>query len=182
MSNTVIYNEIKQKLDELYRKISPYDLEWIEDAEKVFLLFTEFEKLKDFLNAVKVVKKELETKNENEKIRKIDYLLKILESNEPDFLIERLKSKGKTIATTKASIKKAINDSSLRILEQVRLGKRDAVIGMLMRIFVVNQTKMPEELIEALKPKYDINLFRAFIYAFLSSFIESKNVGGQDGE
>ncbi|MDW7998728.1 MAG: hypothetical protein RMI30_04665, partial [Thermodesulfovibrio sp.] len=65
----------------------------------------------------------------------------------------------------------AINKESMRILEQTRLGKRDTVIGMLMRNFAIRHVSVPSELIEALKPKYDINLFRAFIYAFLSGFI-----------
>jgi Na+/H+ antiporter NhaD/arsenite permease-like protein len=60
------------------------------------------------------------------------------------------------------------------MLELARLGKREAVIGMLMRIFTIKNAQIPQELIEALKPKYDINQFRAFIYAFLSGFITTE--------
>lgn len=71
-------------------------------------------------------------------------------------------------------MKEAINKSALRLLEQIRLGKKDAVVGMLMRIFTIRNVRFPTELLEALKPKYDLNLFRAFMYAFLSAFTTEK--------
>jgi hypothetical protein len=167
-----IYNDITNKLDELYREISPENLSWIEDAQKTFSIFIKFDKLKDFVNAIEFVKREIEkddTKKDQTKL--INGILKELQRSEPDFLIENLKRAGYRIAQENKSIKNAINNEALRMLEMVRLGKREAVIGMLMRIFTIRNTKLPQELIEALKPKYDINLFRAFLYAFLSGFI-----------
>ena len=170
-----IYNDISNKLDELYQKISPDDLSWIEDAQKTFSIFIKFDKLKDFVKAIEYVKRELEkdhTKQNQLKI--INGILKELQRSEPDFLIENLKRAGYRIARENESIKNAINNEALRMLELVRLGKREAVIGMLMRIFTIRNTKLPQELIEALKPKYDINLFRAFLYAFFSGIITTK--------
>jgi hypothetical protein len=167
-----IYNEISNKLDELYQKISPSDLNWIEDARRTFSIFTRFEKLKDFVRAIEYVKKEIEkddTKKDQTKL--INGILKELQRSEPDFLIENLKYAGNRIARDNKSIRDAVNNEALRMLELVRLGKRDAVVGMIMRIFTIRNVPIPQDLIEALKPKYDINLFRAFIYAFLSGFI-----------
>jgi hypothetical protein len=44
-----------------------------------------------------------------------------------------------------------------------------------MRIFTTRNIEFPTELLEALKPKYDLNLFRAFMYAFLSAFTTEKS-------
>ncbi len=170
-----IYNDINNKLDELYQKISPNDFNWLEDARKTFSLFIKFEKLKDFITALECLKEKLEKDGtKTNEIKIVKGLLKDLQRSEPDFLIENLKRTGYGIAQNNKSIKDAINKEALRLLELVRLGKKDAVIGMLMRNFTIRNIQIPQELIEALKPKYDINLFRAFIYAFLSGFITTE--------
>lgn len=172
-----VYEEIRNKLDEIYNQIQSEDFSWLDELNKVVRLFFEFEKLKDFVSAIEVVKSEIERSGKNKEYRnKIEYLLYQLEKNYPDYLIERLKRRGSALAQDK-SLKEAISKQLLRILEQVRLGNRDAVCGMLLRIFVVNEKMFPDELIEAMKPKYDINLFRAFMYAFLSNFITSMKEG-----
>lgn len=169
------YNEISNKLDELYQNITPNDSNWFEDARKTFSLFTKFEKLRDFITALECVKEELEKDiTKTQEMRAVSGLLRDLQKSEPDFLIENLKREGYRLAQDNKSLKEAINKEALRILEQIRLGKREAVIGMLMRNFTIKNVKMPQELIEALKPKYDINLFRAFLYAFLSNFITTE--------
>lgn len=170
-----VYNDINNKIDELYQKITPYDFSWIEDLQKTLSLFIKFEKLKDFIKALECVKKELEKDGtKTNEIKIVRGLLKDLKKSEPDFLIENLKRIGYGIAQNNNSIKDAINKEALRMLELARLGKKDAVIGMLMRIFTIRNVQIPNELIEALKPKYELNLFRAFIYAFLSGFITTE--------
>lgn len=177
-----IYEEISNKLDELCEKMKPDNLDWLDDAGKIFSIFTKGEKLIDFVKTLECVAEELSIqiekkeneenkKKQKEKLNKIYGLLKELKSKEPDFLIENLRRAGYAIAERNKSLKDAIEKESLRILEQTRLGKRDNVIHMLMRNFVIRQEHIPNELIYALKPQYDTNLFRAFIYAFLSSFI-----------
>lgn len=170
-----ICEDINSRLDGLYQTIRPDDFSWLEDARKTFSLFIRFEKLKDFIKALECVKEELEKDGTKaHEMRVVNGLLKDLQRSEPDFLIENLKRAGYGVAQNNKSMKDAINREALRMLEQVRLGKRDAVIGMLMRNFTVRNVKMPAELVEALKPKYDTNLFRAFIYAFLSGFITTE--------
>lgn len=177
----MIYEDINKKLDELYDKITPNDLSWIEDAKKTFSLFLEFEKLKDFIKAIECVKEKLERDDDKEnELRMIIGLMKDLQRSEPDFLIENLKRVGYRLAQNNKSLKDAINKEALRMLEQVRLGKRDTVVGMLMRNFIIRNISMPSELIEALKTKYDVNLFRAFIYAFLAGFIITEDKGGEN--
>lgn len=170
-----ICDDINSKLDGLYQTIRPNDLSWLEDARKTFSLFIKFERLKDFIKALECVRGELEKDGTKaQELKAVHGLLKDLQRSEPDFLIENLKRAGYAVVQNNKSMRDAINREALRILEQVRLGKRDTVIGMLMRNFTIRDIKMPSELVEALKPKYDTNLFRAFIYAFLSGFITAE--------
>lgn len=180
-----IYEDISKKLDELHEKMKPDDLNWLEDARKIFSIFTKGEKLIYFVKTLECICKELKAqiekieneeskKREKEKLNKVYGLLKELKSKEPDFLIENLRRAGYAIASRNKSLKDAVEKELLRILEQTRLGKRDNVVHMLIRNFVIRQEHIPDELIYALKPQYDTNLFRAFIYAFLSGFISER--------
>ncbi|MCM8827496.1 MAG: hypothetical protein NC904_08305 [Candidatus Omnitrophica bacterium] len=180
MSQT--YQKISTALNELYERITPYNLDWLDDLEKTVDLFLRFEKLSDFITALECVKRKVNGKNSKGDTYKIDRIINKLKRTEPDYLVERLRSIGYRLAQEKNSnFKSAIESQAFRILEQTRLGKRDAVIGMLLRIFMANNKKFPQELIEALKEsKYDINLFRSFIYAFLSAFIDTTKEEGEE--
>lgn len=173
-----IYEDISKKLDELCEKISPDNFDWIDDASKTFAIFLKGEKLSDFVKSLECVYEEVKMKVKNDesknKLGTISRLIKELKEKEPDFLIDNLRRAGYAIAGKNKSLKEAIEKESLRILEQTRLGKRDNVIHMLMRNFAIKQEPIPIELIYALKPQYDTNLFKAFIYAFLSGFISQK--------
>ncbi len=179
-----IYNDIMDKIDELFEKINSYDLSWLDDVSKTFHFFARGKKLSDFQTAIECVSEELEYRIQmekdgdskkkrdlEEKLGKIKGLIEEIRKKEPDFLIEKLKKAGYAIASNNKALKDAIEKEALRILEQTRLGKRDNVMHMLIRNFVIRQEKIPDELIDALKPQYDTNLFKAFIYAFLSGFI-----------
>lgn len=90
---------------------------------------------------------------------------------DPDSLIERLKSDGTKIFNSNSSLSEAINGIGFKLLEKVRLGQRDEVLYLLLRTFKAHEQKLPESLIEALKTKYDDNLFKSFIYAFLAPIL-----------
>lgn len=170
-----VYDEVTKKLDELNERIKPDSDEWMEDVRKTLSIFLSGEKLTQFRKTLEWIAEEWKKeKSKEEKIKLLYGIIKSLEISEPDFLIENLKRKGYAIAKNNKALRDSINKESLRILEQVRLGKRDNVIGMLIRNFAIYNTPIPAELIEALKPKYDINLFRSFIYTFLSGFITSE--------
>ncbi|HBT04351.1 MAG: Uncharacterized protein XD42_0198 [Thermodesulfobacterium sp. 37_54] len=171
-----IYEEISKKLDELNEKIKPDNVdEWLNDVRRTVNLFLEGDKISQLRKTLECVADELkEDKNKTEQLRKLKGIINNLEKSEPDFLIERIKKVSWNYAS-KGDLKEAINKSALRLLEQIRLGKRDEVIGILMRIFTTRNIEFPTELLEALKPKYDLNLFRAFMYAFLSAFTTEKS-------
>lgn len=100
---------------------------------------------------------------------------------DPDGLLERLKRDGKEILNN-SNLAEAIDGIGFRLLEKVRLGQRDDVIYMLLRTFKANEQKMPESLIEALKTKYDDNLFKSFIYAFLNPILGEQRKTKERGE
>jgi len=170
-----IYEEITKRLDELHEKIRPDNIdEWFDDVRKTMNIFLAGERISQFRKTLEHVADDLEKDgNQKEHLKKIKGLINNLKSTEPDFLIERLKNIGWSMAKNEKGLQEAINKETLKLLEQIRLGKRDGVVGMLMRNFTIRNVKLPSELIEALKPKYDANLFRAFIYAFLGAFIST---------
>lgn len=179
-----IYNDIKNKLDELYSRIRPDNFdEWYEDAKNVVTMFTNLSYIEYYLKMLDSIRKsyevnlkrvqEDERKKLQTKIRKISYVLNLLEYKKPDYLIERLRKEGERLAQDK-DIRDAFSNQIYRILEQARLGKKDIVLYMIVRILSAFGKEVPEEIIEAIKPQYDTQLFRSFIYSFLSAFIEEE--------
>ncbi len=83
-------------------------------------------------------------------------------------LIENLKRKGYAY---KKELGEAFENMGYRLLEQTRAGKRDDVYYGLLRIFVSYKKKFPDELVEAFKPIYSEEMFKVFIFSFLSGII-----------
>ncbi len=177
-----IYEEIAKKLDELHEKIRPDNVdEWIDDVRKTANIFLSGEKISRFRKTLEYIADDLEKDgSRKELLNRVNGLINKLKAAEPDFLIERLRNSGWSVAKNERGLQEVINKEALRLLEQTRLGKRDIVIGMLMRDFTTKSVKFPPELVEALKPKYDVNHFRAFIYAFLSNFTTEKTKEGDN--
>lgn len=61
-----------------------------------------------------------------------------------------------------------------RILEQVRAGKRSDAMHSITRIFIANKRNLPDVLIQAFKPYYDVETFQCLLYSFLSAAIKPK--------
>lgn len=85
-----------------------------------------------------------------------------------DRLVEKLKEKGKKFS--QEGIGKSINDIAYKLLEQIRLGNKDNVYYLLLRCFVANGEKMPEELIDVFKLEND-KYFKILIFSFLASIL-----------
>ncbi|MBU2447376.1 MAG: hypothetical protein KJ666_17635 [Bacteroidetes bacterium] len=83
-------------------------------------------------------------------------------------LIESLKRKGYVL---KKELGDAFENMGYRLLEQTRAGKRDDVYYGILRIFVSNKRKFPDELVEVFKPIYSEEMFKVFIFSFLSGII-----------
>jgi uncharacterized membrane-anchored protein YjiN (DUF445 family) len=84
-------------------------------------------------------------------------------------LLESLKRLGYALQN---KLGEEFKKAGYRLLEQTRAGKRDDVMYGITRIFIVNNQNVPDVLIEAFKPYYTDELFKCFIFSFLSSVIK----------
>lgn len=87
-------------------------------------------------------------------------------------LVDNLTRKGYAL---KKELGDAFENMGYRLLEQARAGKRDDVYYSILRIFVANKRKFPDDLVEAFKPIYSEEMFKVFIFSFLSGIIGKEN-------
>lgn len=85
-------------------------------------------------------------------------------------LIESLKRTGFALKQEK-DLKDAFDHQGYRILELVRAGKRDEAFHAILRIFVSAKKEFPTHLVEAFKPVYSDELFKIFLFSFLSGIL-----------
>ncbi|MCS7275303.1 MAG: hypothetical protein NZ610_07900 [Candidatus Bipolaricaulota bacterium] len=85
-------------------------------------------------------------------------------------LIESLKRTGFTLKQDK-DLKDAFDHQGYRILELVRAGKRGEAFHAILRIFVSAKKEFPTYLVEAFKPVYSDELFKIFLFSFLSGIL-----------
>lgn len=85
-------------------------------------------------------------------------------------LVESLKRTGFAFRQDR-DLKDAFDRQGYRILELVRSGKRDDAFHAILRIFVSAKKEFPAHLVEALKPIYSDELFKVFLFSFLSGIL-----------
>ena len=85
-------------------------------------------------------------------------------------LMESLKRTGFALKRER-DLKDAFDRQGYRILELVRSGKRDEAFHAILRIFVSAKKDFPSQLVEAFKPVYSEELFKVFLFSFLSGIL-----------
>ncbi|MGC9093871.1 MAG: hypothetical protein ACP5JH_11580 [Bacteroidota bacterium] len=85
-------------------------------------------------------------------------------------LMEDLKEESSRLKKN-SDLKKAFDQQGYRILELVRAGKRDEAFHAILRIFVSAKKEFPSKLVEAFKPVYSDDLFKVFLFSFLSGIL-----------
>lgn len=85
-------------------------------------------------------------------------------------LVESLKKIGLSIKKEQV-LKDAFDRQGYRLLELVRAGKRDEVYYAILRIFVSAKKRFPVQVVEVFKPIYSEELFKVFLFSFLSSIL-----------
>lgn len=93
-------------------------------------------------------------------------------------LLERLRAAGYRLMKELASReedKNAFQRQGYRLLEQTRAGKRDDVYYVILRIFFSLQKEFPPELVEAFKPVYSDEMFKVFLFSFLSGVLGQRD-------
>jgi len=142
----------------------------IDNLEKFKELFKEFYKQlqKEQKDFIKCLEWAYEKSGRDEEIGNI--LAEIAGRNASD-LIESLKRLGYAV---QKSLGEDFEKAGFRLLEQVRAGKRSDVMYGITRIFLANRQNLPDILNEAFKPYYSDELFKCFMFTFLSSVIKPK--------
>lgn len=100
--------------------------------------------------------------------KKFKTLLQKLAGENASELIESLRGLGYVY---KKDLGDAFANMGYRLLEQTRACKRADVHYSIMRIFVSYNREFPKILLEAFKPYYSDELFKVFIFSFLSGII-----------
>lgn len=103
-----------------------------------------------------------------------DRLYKQVAGTNASGLVDKLTRRGYAF---KKELGEAFENMGYRLLEQTRAGKREDVYYGILRIFVSRNRKFPDVLVEAFKPIYSEEMFKVFIFSFLSGIIgkEQKN-------
>lgn len=103
---------------------------------------------------------------------KFQSLLMIVSDKNSSDLIEKLKRLGyRYRKSNNDPLKEAFANIGYRLLEQTRAAKRDDVYYGLLRIFVAAKENFPLDLVEAFKPYYSDELFKVFLFSFLSGIL-----------
>ncbi|MBC7350866.1 MAG: hypothetical protein H5U08_00760 [Thermogutta sp.] len=90
-------------------------------------------------------------------------------------LMETLKRTGFALKKD-SGLKDVFDRQGYRILELVRAGKRDEAFHAILRIFVSAKREFPTQLVEAFKPVYSDELFKVFLFSFLSGILGQEEI------
>lgn len=150
-------------LQELQLKVVNEDFTFLDFQKyysKISQEFSEFKKILEDACSLKKEDKELRT------------LLQRVSGQNASELMEKLKKLGYALRKSNNSkLKDAFTNMGYRLLEQTRAGKREEVYYGLLRIFVAAKENFRLELVEAFKPHYSDEMFKVFIFTFLSGII-----------
>jgi hypothetical protein len=143
-----------------------------EQIRKSQIQVTDFEKGYDLLNKARWKLQELlewamqEKKND----KALYYLYARVAGQNASDLIDKLRGLGHRYQNERA-VKDLFDKQGYRLMEQTRNGKRQDVFYGILRIFISLQKEVPLSLVEAFKPIYSDELFRVFIFSFLSGVL-----------
>ncbi len=95
-------------------------------------------------------------------------------------MVEKLRGLGYSLRNDNnyRNVVSALSDQAFRIMERTRHAQRSEVQYMITRIFVANKKEIPLLLTKAFNPIYSDELFKTFIYSFLSGILEEKTKEG----
>jgi len=162
-------SEIKEKvtLDELKEELKKNS---IDDLKSFKNLFSQFYKQlqQDQKDFIKYLEWAYEKSGRDNDIKNI---LEDITGKNASELIDSLKRLGYAI---QKDLGEEFEKAGYRLLEQTRAGKRSDVMYGITRIFFAKKRNLPDALNEAFKPYYSDELFKCFMFTFLSSAIKPK--------
>lgn len=90
-------------------------------------------------------------------------------------LVDNLRNLGFSLRNKSKNIREAFEKAGYRLLEQTRANKRDDVYFGILRIFISTNETFPKLLTEPFKPHYTEEIFKIFIFSFLSGLLQKEN-------
>ncbi|MGK9475604.1 hypothetical protein [Melioribacter sp. OK-6-Me] len=143
-------------LSEQLKKCNPILKDFQDYYNELNQKYDEFQKLLEYASELKKDEKEF------------GKLYRRVAGRNASELVDKLNRKGYAF---KKELGDAFENMGYRLLEQTRAGKKEDVYYGILRIFVAHKINFPGELIEAFKPIYTDEMFKVFIFSFLSSII-----------
>lgn len=119
---------------------------------------------------------------------KLDKLYRVLTLRNASDLCDRLRDEGIRLRRSEVygrfydDDKESPRNIVFRILELTRLGKRSEVFHIILRELLNAKEKLSHSLIEAFNPVYSDEMFKVFIYSFLSGLLGQTKSKGEDQE
>ncbi|MEM4314679.1 MAG: hypothetical protein QXM39_05310 [Thermoplasmata archaeon] len=97
-------------------------------------------------------------------------------------MVERLRSLGYAFRYDKnyKNVVDAFSSQAFRIIERVRHSQRNEVQYLIIRIFRADEKEIPILLAKSFNPIYSDELFKTFIYSFLSGILGETKEGGEE--
>lgn len=89
-------------------------------------------------------------------------------------LMDKLRNKGYyTRKDTRKELKESFERMGYRLMEQVRVGKREEAYYTIARIYIAANQNIPREVVEPFKPIYSDSEFKVMLFAFISGILGS---------
>jgi len=166
MSTSTEVSSLEQRLEQLKEQLKDRDNEPnFNDYQK---FYRDLQKVqRDFQNLLQWAAEDRRGKENEKEFRGL--YCQVAGWNASD-LMESLKRTGFALKRER-DLKDAFDRQGYRILELVRSGKRDEAFHAILRIFVSAKKDFPSQLVEAFKPVYSEELFKVFLFSFLSGIL-----------
>jgi len=164
--NTSVTQEVRleQKLEELKNQLASGEPKF-EDFKSVY--YDLRKNIKEFQELLQWAAEDCRGK---EKEKEFQGLYRQVAGWNAAELMDSIKRTGFAFKNNR-DIKDAFDRQGYRIIELIRSGKRDEVFHAILRIFVSTKKEFPSQLVEAFKPVYTDELFKVFLFSFLSGIL-----------
>ncbi len=154
-------NTLEEKMEEIEKKLKNGNIQILDFKDLMNNYKEAGNKIKELLEWGS------EIERDNKDLSKLYYQIAGYKASE---LIDDLRSLGYALSKEN-EIKKSFESQGYRLLEQVRSCRKEEVFHNILRIFISRKKEVPLKLVEAFKPIYSDNLFKIFLFSFLSGIL-----------
>lgn len=167
---------IEQLLEQLGKEGNIHSSEFVQNLKRLInKLCSAWDRLMSIIQVVERYKPA-----DSQLAKEIERIKQDLYPEQVSILAERLRQAGwrfgetlsKSLSSESEDWTKSIRGHLFRLMELTRLGKRSEVFHALLRLYYVNEEKIPKDLVNAFRPFYSDESFKVLIFSFLSGIEE----------